>query len=458
MKIILYVLCPNPEALDLTKQKYKGFEWAFPILMPPLNKDIPIFENKVYELLGEKERQEEWETADFVGTLSWNFEKKISIKSVQDAFENKCNFDFVPFFVHKNRSALNSGISNHGDYFGLAWSYLKERTGLSSHQIHNEVVECASNYWMCRPKFMIDYIAWHRQLLKYAKEKMDIFSVDAFYPAGKLSKQDLFTIWGKPFYPLLPFVFERFSTMFFANYAIYCNNNKPCLIENSLIVPENNNNTVSTIKRYSIFCVGNRIEDFIDIKHNAYPFIHHDSEMYFKSASPQTEMQAIRLLLSAYAEECKVNDMFFLFTGPIRVLCSWKKLIHVLNAPTTPFSDFYYLGFAPLSDDATLWSYNNLITYPCEEGEACKLNKVVYGGGIAFRKTFWDELVTSTDYGTLSDFLWKRKTLSFGIFPQFVIPHYESNEESSLQKFCNPKFSSFNQYCKSIGWYGWLPS
>jgi hypothetical protein len=460
MKIVLYLLCPDEETLEITKSKYKEINWLYPICMPKLNTVLPIFENAVYKILLELKNQ--WEFADFVGTLSWNFESKVKLLGIESTLKCKSQYDFVPFWVIRDRSAVNSGISNHGDNFGTAWSYLKYRNRFINIIMNKEVVECGSNYWMCRPYLMVEFIEWHRKNLMFANENFELFSSEAFYPAGNMNGTKMIQIWGKPFYPLLPFVFERFNIMFFANHS-------NCILENSLIVSEGNCRELcnSTIQKHTLFCIGERNEDFIDIKHNALPFIHHSSNINFTCSKENEEMQMIRKTLISYTQSNQSNtgndeNLFFLFTSPIRVICVWKRMLMTLNSPITPYSDLYYLGFCPLTDNGTHWNYNNLHVFPTSPlDESCKLNKVVYGGGIAFRKSMMEELLNSTENGSLSDYLWKRKKVSIGIFPQFVVPHVTGTNEyckNVMLKFCNPKFTSYQFYNKSLCWNGWLPS
>ena len=444
MTSILYILCPNSQILEATRLKYNRFAWARPLLLPPLSNELPIFENAAYKII--ESLRDEWEKADHVGTLSWKFESKISLKALEHDLTNKKLFDFVPFFVNRDRSAVNSGISNHGDDFGRAWSALKEKAGYTAD--NNEVIETCSNFWMCTPRLMTRYIEWHTALLKFAtEERNDLFAANAFYPAGSLTGEKMKLIWGKTYYPMLPFVFERFSAMFFANYEnVY--------FENFLVVS-------SSLKKIAFLCIGGREDDFIDVKHNVLPFVHHESMMLYVPASkPELEMTCIQKYFKAYKEILYSNDLFFLFTGSIRVSCVFKKVLNVINSPNIPYSDLYYVGFSPLSSDRSMWTYKGLQSFECPsspETEAIKLNNVVYGGGIAFRKSFYKELeqCDHLEWGTLSEFLWNRKKNTVGIFPQFVLP--DSNNCDEMLKFCNPRFYNIRYYMKSNSWNGWRP-
>jgi len=444
MKIILYILCPDAQSFEATRLKYNPYSWARPLMLPPLSKELPVFENAAYKLI--EALKHEWEEADFVGTLSWKFENKISLQALEHDLIHKKLFDFVSFFFNPDRSAVNSGISHHGDDFGRAWDALKEKAGYTRGD--NEVVETCSNFWMCKPILMSQYITWHEKLLRFAlEEQYDLFATDAYYPAGSLYGEKMKLVWGKTYYPLLPFVFERFAVMFFANKRNVC-------FENSLIV------TPSSLNKIAVFCLGGREENFIDVKHNVLPFIHHESELHYVSApTSQLEMNCIRKYLDSCKEkiESASNDWFFIFSGSIRVSCAFKKVLNILNSPNIPHSDLYYLGFSPLSTDCSMWSYNGLESFTCAkcpQTEACKLDRVVYGGGIAFRKSFFDEILQSTEQGTFSHFLWKRTNFTIGIFPQLVVPDTNNNDE--MLKFCNPKFNSFRFYMKSNVWTGWL--
>jgi hypothetical protein len=431
--MILYILCPNNETLQQTEQKYKDFKWARPLLLPPLNKDLPVFENSAYEIIDSL--RSEWIDKDYVGTLSFRFQEKISLEHLL----KKCSdqrYDYVHFFVNEDRSARNSGISNHGDNFGEAWDVLKANFFPSIRTY--EVVECVSNYWMSRPRLMLEFIEWHRTVLAYAKS-CSLFYSEAFYGSGKLSKDELLSIWNKPYYPLLPFVLERFSALFFANHS-------DCFLEQNIIL--------RTLPKCILFCLGTE-NDFVDVKHNALPFLHNRSKIVYIESEPETELSNLRKSLFRH-----MNDEFdytFVFSGQVRVFCAWKRIMSALLCPDTAHSNLYYLGFCPLNQDRSKWSYDNMHVYSSDSKnfwQTCKLTNVVYGGGIAFQhgNKFYEELVLSKSDGTLSDYLWQRNENSVGIFPQFVLPHKENDTE--MLKFCNSRFTSLQWYARSLHWRG----
>jgi hypothetical protein len=426
---LIYILCPTRDIFLQTQEKYKEFEWARPLLMPPLDKDIPIFENAAYTII--KSLEPEWIGKEYVGTLAYKFEEKISRDDVLLKIGEK-KYDYVHFFVRENRSARNSGISCHGDGFEVAWDLLKNNFFSRS----REVVECASNYWMCRPRLMLEYIKWHEQVLRFAKSN-EIFYKEAFYN-GKLTRDELFNIWGKPYYPFLPFVLERFSVLFFVNH-------NDCSFEQYLITRK--------CPKCILLCFGEREEDFVDIKHNALPFIHNDSKLVFVHATPDTELSSLRATLFTYKND--TFDFAFVFSGKIRVTCVWKRMMSALLSPQTAHSNLYYIGFSPLNHDLSKWSYDDLHVYSSSSKfnwQTCELSNVVYGGGIAFEhgNIFYDELMKTEGDGTLSHYLWERKGRTVGIFPQLVIPHVRKESQAQVVKFCNSRFSSLEWYVKTF--------
>ena len=439
MNSIIYILCPDEEILQNAQLKYSKYEWARFLKLPHPHQTknvIPLFEHAAYaELLKKKN---EWQSCTFVGTLSWRFEEKIGVHVVESKLRNNA-YDFVPFFENVERSALNSGTSYHGEIFKEAWNLLLEEAKYDA--TRNETVECLSSYWACTPRLMMDFCAWHANVLHFAvKYHFELFASDAFYQTGKLSKDELMNLWGRPFYPLLPFVFERFNILFFAN-------NKDCIFPSRLVITRDNRD----ISAHPIFCIGKK-NTFVDIVHNALPFRTHDSQFIFAETDKnETEMQTIRRTLSTYKESNDITkeSLFFMFTSPVRTMCCWHRMIRVLQSGNVPFSDLYYVGFCPLTKDMQLWSYqsSNIKVYDTLGGALCKLDKVVYGGGIAFRSSFFEELLHSDSDESLSDYLWKRNKPSYGVFPQFVIPDHENE---SIEKFCNNQYSKVSDYIKTI--------
>jgi hypothetical protein len=430
MGSLIYILCPSRDILLKTQEKYKKFEWARPLLMPHLDNDIPIFENAAYTII--KSLEPEWIEKEYVGTLSYKFEEKILLEDVLSKIGEK-KYDYVHFFVREDRSACNSGISCHGDDFEVAWNLLKENFSSKSY----EIVECASNYWMCRPRFMLEFIKWHCRVVDFAKSNQ-VFHKEAFYCVGTLTTSELERIWGKPYYPLLPFVLERFCVMFFVHH-------KECFFEQNIIL----RNCPTCL----LVCIGEREKDFVDIKHNSYPFLHNNSKFVFLHATPETELSALRETLLKYKDT--TFDFTFIFSGKIRVACSWFRMMSALLSSKTPHSHLYYIGFCPLTHDLSKWSYDNLHVYSsCSKLNwlTCELSNVVYGGGIAFShgNIFYDELLKTKGDGTLSHYLWERKGRTVGIFPQLVIPHVPSEMQTQVVKFCNSRFNSLEWYVKTL--------
>ena len=69
---------------------------------------------------------------------------------------------------------------------------------------------------MTTPELMKRFIDWHINvclplLLKHS------FSFNKYNYGGTLTSNDLINIWGKPYYPNIPFILERINLSFFYN-------------------------------------------------------------------------------------------------------------------------------------------------------------------------------------------------------------------------------------------------
>jgi hypothetical protein len=146
---------------------------------------------------------------DYIGTLSHSCAEKINLKYL-DAFlrEFKGNNDFIHFFSFPHR-AINHGQDNHPG-FEKTWKELCQRIPGSDIELQN----LACNYWMCKPDLFLSFVQWMYTLVIPESLKIQRMYLPSHYK-GKLKPEELRRLWGRPYYPMAPFVLERFSYQFF---------------------------------------------------------------------------------------------------------------------------------------------------------------------------------------------------------------------------------------------------
>lgn len=209
--VIIYVLCYNLEKYNFSKKYYSKYNWARPILMK--YQDY-TFENAFWKQL--LEISNEWENADMVGTISYKAYQKINLEEVNHIIMNKTysSKKFVSFFK-SNIKLFND--NRHPFHFKQFIKYL-------SYSLNNKINYNLSycNYWMTTPELMKAFIEWHINvclplLLKHP------YCFNKYNYGGKLTKDELLRICGRPYYPNIPFILERINLLFFVNMDIDLN-------------------------------------------------------------------------------------------------------------------------------------------------------------------------------------------------------------------------------------------
>jgi hypothetical protein len=208
INVKLFILCATSNDFREARHTFP-FTWAEPLLIPKQkNQELLWMENSAWKLLSEKNIN-----SKYIGTLSHSSNHKINIHYL-NAFLQGFNEDrdFVHFFSFPQK-AVNHGESKHPG-FKTAWMDLCVRVKGSDQELQN----LACNFWMCKSQFFPSFVHWMTEEVMPLCPTIPSMFLRASYTAGKqLSKEDLVEKWGQPYYPLAPFILERFSYQFFKN-------------------------------------------------------------------------------------------------------------------------------------------------------------------------------------------------------------------------------------------------
>ena len=211
-RVRIYILCPSLETLAVTTTKFQKYHWACPIVLE--NQDAS-FENVFYKQLAE---MDDWDHLDMVGTLSHSAHAKVDVYKIHCYVESGAwkDVDYV-HFAWSSKSIDTLSSRTHGPIFSSAWTCLV--SSLKENDARDwSPPETLYNYWMCSPSIMKKFIKWHSRVLDYCFST-PLFMEDANY-TGNLSQQQLLQLCGVPYYPIMPFVLERFNVLFFAKYKL----------------------------------------------------------------------------------------------------------------------------------------------------------------------------------------------------------------------------------------------
>lgn len=196
----LYILCHTIERYNEAKILYSKYSWAYPILM---KYNDASFENAFWKQL--LEIHEDWKDFDMVGTLSFRAYQKISMETV-DTIINTRGWGLSEFYhfydtgkplntrVHPNLHPITMDILRHFNFRVPTGNYC--------------------NYWMCTPTLMVRFIEWFESQMRPYIFAHPLAMTDSRY-GGSVSKDELLSRIGVPYYPHIPFVLERTNKCFF---------------------------------------------------------------------------------------------------------------------------------------------------------------------------------------------------------------------------------------------------
>lgn len=221
MKVLIYVLCYDSESEKLAKERFGGITWMKILFIPTTF----YLESILYgELLSDLEN--EWISADYVGSISYScIDKGISVYTIKKAFTEAAKLDQFPdvisFYGEQTNDMLRISNILHPN-FDNVWNQLVNKLQTVGYKkvIDNKNLKgFYCNYWVAKPEWMQRYISFFRKariLMDYNQSIRNELWKDSKYPL-KLSKYELMRIYGKPYYPYIPFVCERLPCYFFEN-------------------------------------------------------------------------------------------------------------------------------------------------------------------------------------------------------------------------------------------------
>lgn len=202
--IIIYILCYNQDRFEAAKEQYRAYSWAKPLLMTYQDYS---FENAVWKQL--LEIQDEWDSCEFVGTLSFTAYRKINLETIhrritEGFYSGK---SYVNFNCSTRKILEHRGKFHHPNFKEIWCDMLRDLN-------IEDITDNACNYWMCRPDLMVRFIEWHHTVLRPVLLAHPLIFTDAEY-GGAMTPKELIELWGQPYYPHVPFILERINKAFF---------------------------------------------------------------------------------------------------------------------------------------------------------------------------------------------------------------------------------------------------
>jgi hypothetical protein len=213
---LIYVICHNEHSLAIAGKTVQNISWAKPVLI----RSTKYFESIVYMDMFPF-HYNEWKDLDYVGSISYKiaaatqfgFEQLSTLIAVGHA----AGYDVIPF-VRSNHNLIKTAVVSHPQTFAPAWYALLEALEFSDTVASNHSANLKAFYrnaFVCRPaEMLLLSTSMSTAIMKVNMNSAlsHLFEQDSHY---KGEKSVSLRIFGKTYYELHPFVFERLPVFFF---------------------------------------------------------------------------------------------------------------------------------------------------------------------------------------------------------------------------------------------------
>jgi hypothetical protein len=215
----IYILAPTAKDLEAAKTRFSTYAWARPILIPTTFYLESVMYYHILPL-----RRDEWVHADYVGTLSHTAAQKLTtLDTVTDVLRGASDENaHIAAFMYRGDPLLATAEKWHPGFLHI-WAPLLRFHGFPTDKILSESIPSFyANYWAAVPDAMDQYIDFFKKV-KISLEVLPSLSEtvwkDSEYGArtgiAGLTSDRCLEIWGVPWYPFHPFLFERLPCFFF---------------------------------------------------------------------------------------------------------------------------------------------------------------------------------------------------------------------------------------------------
>lgn len=232
--ILLYIICHDSKSEEnATRFSLKVANEQAKVRAVPfrVSDSSPYFESQVFETMDlSKNIEYEW-----VGVITSSFESKMGInvpciqKQVEDgelsgaSVISLFNLDFVKPRVNRSVSFIESIAMQHGPYIWMAIHYLFKLQGFKEDEIMNQEIKgFFSNWWIAKPHVMKLYVEFFKRCQKIVDVHPLVSSYvnqDSYYLGyghkQSVENEKIKKIFGRDYYCLHPFLFERLPPIFF---------------------------------------------------------------------------------------------------------------------------------------------------------------------------------------------------------------------------------------------------
>ena len=178
------------------------------------------FENQFWHMANELYDQDAWAAEDFVGLISYKYERKTQsdISTIIQTCKDNIDADVVALYDF-DINLMTHACEVHGEIFKEAWTKLFAQNKFTDKSDRDDLPAFYCNFWLAKPEQVLAYSAWAVQVMDQMNT-MEIMQSNSLY-RGLMSKDQLISLTGHNYYALHPFIMERLPCIYF-----YLNNCK----------------------------------------------------------------------------------------------------------------------------------------------------------------------------------------------------------------------------------------
>lgn len=211
---IIYILCYDANTEAKARTTFGHHLWARIIQMPT----TIYMENWMYfEYLDA--HVADWESYDYVGTLSWKAPQKMLIPDMNKllTLAEETNPDVLALFSYPKKTLIEQATEANFETAWIRWLQQLDYTDEASCDPTIQLFLC--NYWLAKPQCMSAYIEFAkraRYVLDTYRPLRNLLWADSKF-SYTISQEKCMHIYGRPYYPLHCFLMERLPCIFFHN-------------------------------------------------------------------------------------------------------------------------------------------------------------------------------------------------------------------------------------------------
>lgn len=223
MHVVVYVLCYDDTSAAAAQAAYANYPWARVVTLPDNPQTNRFMEGAAF-LTTLPERRAEWESADFVGTLSWKAAEKIEVSlldkvvnGVVASMDTQAGSTDVIALLPSSEALVRQALQCHPRFLEV-WVPLLMHMGHSAQDaVSTNIPSFFCNYWLARPQWTARFLEFYAaavHTLNTLHSIQEPLWSDAQY-CTHLPLHRQYEVFGRPYITYHPFVCERLASFFF---------------------------------------------------------------------------------------------------------------------------------------------------------------------------------------------------------------------------------------------------